>query len=153
MEKGENEQFLEKVFSGIKINSSVVEAKRIFKSGANPSKKMKASRGALEVSVYKINEDSTFLSIFSYFGDLKNLHLSRGQIAGFCNRNREKLSKKITFFLTKKGDNFLVVSVTKHGPGRPLNIKTCGRLFVSSENFVVIPKAKKTKKVKIEASY
>lgn len=145
MKKGENGLFLEKVFSKIPVASSEVEAKKIFKTGVDPSKKMKSSREALKLDVYKINENFTFQEVFSSFGDLNDLYLSRGQIAGFYNRNREKLSKNNTFFLTKKNDNFLVVPVNQYGPEKPLDFKHCGTWLGSSEHFVVIPNVKKPK--------
>lgn len=142
MEKGENkikEKFLTKVFSGVEIGSSEDEAKNIFKTGINPSIRMDASREALILEGYQINEDSTFKTIFSKFGKLSERFLSRGQIAGFCNRNSKKLSKNTTFFLTKKGKEYFVVPVDKNGPHEPCRFDCQGTWLGANCNIVVVP--------------
>ena len=149
--KGEpnEEKFLEEIFSGIKIGSSSKESKKIFRTGANPAKKLNSSRGPLVLDVFKITKDASFKDIFSHPDNWPNLYLSPGQIASFCWKNKDKLSKNKTFFLTKKLDQFFVCIVEKNGQ-KYLCKSSCKGVWVvdfDNENFVVLPQVgKKNKK-------
>ena len=145
--KGEpnEENFLEEIFSGIKIGSSSKESKKIFRTGANPAKKLNSSRGPLVLDVFKITKDASFKDIFSHPDNWSNLYLSPGQIASFCRTNKDKLSKNKTFFLTKILDQFFIAIVEKNGQ-KYLCTPNCKGVWIAdpdNENFVVLPQVRK----------
>lgn len=133
--KQEDSSILRVVSSGEKLmievldgKASILDAKKVFKSCINGDFKIRirgfnqsgSATAETVVDVSALIKDATFGQIFtSITPDLDKIVMSQAQIIRFCEKYPTCLRQKgyATFFLTKVGDDYFVVSVRVYDDG------------------------------------